>query len=1753
MNPIPQNKTLLGYIEYWSTQSQNKAFINLPSRGEEYVCYDYEEFYGKICNVASYLSEHFKPGERMLLLASKNEQFMLSFLGCMLAGLVPVPCNCPREGAKQWSRLAAIIEDADVSAILGENDYLDKMFVWIKSQSFYQGHIKKIPFEGLVKSKNTIEKPWLDLAGHESDIAFIQYTSGSTGSPKGVMVTHDNLVKNMELIRQSFCLGQDSVSVSWLPLFHDMGLISVLSVLYSGGSNVLMLPINFIRHPLKWLEVATEFKATHLGGPNFAYEHLLTNLSDQDIGHIDLSTVKTMFNGSEPISATVVEEFVTAFKKYGLNEDVYRPCYGMAEVTLLATISDIGLRYVEKTNDGRIKVLDKAKLGAHVSCGSTDQWVQCRIVDPNTFEICKEGQEGEIWLSDDSISPGYWNKGDVNELTFGVELKGCQQRRYLRTGDLGFVHDKQLYVTNRIKDVIIIRGRNYYAQDIERAAAISHDGLHFGGVYAFAINSEHGELLTVLCEVSNKDLKSFNLQNVSRLIKREVAETFEINVEQVLFVTQRSLPKTSSGKKQRSLAKQMFCDNNLQFIKFDKDQAPHTPTITPTIEDNDFRTLIEVIANTLKIEVTQINCNCSLIELGMDSLKAALLSREIENVFGVEVNSYDLISCDDVVALNSFIQSIENKGNTQSLIPTVKNALYEPFELTDMQQAYFVGSKEMYNHGGHSLHTYLEIDGDIDIGRFIDSWSEIIKRHPIMRAQLTSDSKQQILSDAQDFHPIVNDFSDLSLEIRNAQLSEIRDQMANQSFELTKWPFFDIRFSILSNALTRLHLSIDGIFLDFRSFQLLFNQVIQRYQGKVSHFQQPPLQFSDYLSFLEGVKRSAQYAESIDFWKEKIRSLPAAPKLPLTSQKKATSGHRIERKQLHLSIDQLNNIDRFSKQFEVTKAAIMLAAFSEVISRWSENKHFTLNVPLFNRPTGRNDFNATLGNFSSFLLIESDHSEPSNFITRAKAIQEEMHRCLRHSQVSGIEVVRLLTRETGQVLENGFPVVFTHLPSGIEEWDVGLLSDIEDNLGIINYNITRTPQVWLDNQIWYTSKGITINWDSVAHLFPDRLVDDMFSVYRDILFALANSEDSWTTTESLYQIPCTDPAKTDCDFIDASLLPAQSVLQKIVDNVNTHPEKAAIVFEEKETTYQELLQSALTLSAELSRLDALEGNEPIVAIAIAKSDLQVVSALGILFAGGAYVPIDTSLPHSRIQYMLENCQCNTVITTKADTTSLYDELGCKTVFVEDLLAGGLARFASPVFPQDEKLAMVIYTSGTTGKPKAVMVEHGNLNHLVASTNLLWEINNTDACLAVTNLFHDLATYDIFGLLAAGGKIVMPTPEQRRDPSQWHSLMNTHGVTFFNSVPSAFEMYLSYLKGCQQGPSKHLRTVALAGDWISIDLVRELQSHSADISLICSGGPTETTVFNIWHKISKPASDYEKIPYGKPYPNNHYTIVDANGRECPLYVVGEMVCSGVHVSRGYLNNPQASLQSFFVSEEDNQSRCYRTGDMGYKSSDGNVYIVGRKDNQVKIHGYRIELDEIEFTVERELPFIDRCIAKVIGENNNRTLVLFYALNQAGSNDQNQRRLLETKDANIIEKNPDSQTVMEIKRSISNHLPVQMVPKRYFEVDAFPLTQNGKVDRSKLLVSDVQKEVNVQIVSKVSDTEQKLLSLWRTELGNNDINIDDNFFAVGGDSVKLVNLHAKIASSFSVEIKLVDLFGLFCVRDLAAFIDQCPKSE
>ncbi|MEQ9355861.1 AMP-binding protein [Coleofasciculus chthonoplastes] len=698
---LSQVPTLVNLVRYQAQHQPHKLAYRFLSDGvTESDQLTYQELDRQACAIAAYLQSITKPGERALMLYPPGLEFITAFLGCLYAQVIAVPIYPPRSN-HHLARFTSVIKDSQATLILTTTSILEK--VKNKYSSFFEElrltEVKWVITENLAAS---LARDWQETIIDKDILAFLQYTSGSTGTPKGVMVSHGSLIHNEQMIKLAFQNDETEIYVSWLPLFHDMGLIgNVLQSLYLGVSCNLMPPVAFLQKPIHWLQAISHYRATVSGGPNSAYDLCVRKITPEQCHDLDLSSWKIAFNGSEPIQAKTIQQFSEKFAPYGFSPQAFYPCYGMAEATLFISGS-------RKTEPPVLQPIDETALQQHqvellkdesevsktiVGCGR-NFFEQMKIVDPQTKIQCQEQQVGEIWVAGSSVTQGYWNREELTKETFQAYLADSGEGSFLRTGDLGFIHDGELFVTGRLKDLIIIRGRNHYPQDIESTVEKSHPALRASCGAAFAIEQGGTEKLVVVQEVERTHLRKLKEEEVFAAIRRSISEIHELQVQSIILLKTASIPKTSSGKIQRHACKQGFLEDNLAVIAVWNANNPvsgavpqmaHAPAPTTVLDIQQW--MISWLAQALQLTPQQIDPQRPFADYGLDSVIAVELVEQLGRWLGKEIEITLVWNFPSIADAAAYLAHYNPYTSQLFTTETVSNkGVQQPSELADMEQ-----------------------------------------------------------------------------------------------------------------------------------------------------------------------------------------------------------------------------------------------------------------------------------------------------------------------------------------------------------------------------------------------------------------------------------------------------------------------------------------------------------------------------------------------------------------------------------------------------------------------------------------------------------------------------------------------------------------------------------------------------------------------------------------------------------------------------------------------------------------------------------------------------------------------------------------------------------------------------------------------------------------------------------------------------------------------------------------------------------
>jgi amino acid adenylation domain-containing protein len=666
---------------------------------------------------------------------------------------------------------------------------------------------------------------------------------------------------------------------------------------------------------------------------------------------------------------------------------------------------------------------------------------------------------------------------------------------------------------------------------------------------------------------------------------------------------------------------------------------------------------------------------------------------------------------------------------------------------------------------------------------------------------------------------------------------------------------------------------------------------------------------------------------------------------------------------------------------------LLISAFSRVLGRWSKSRRFTLNLTLFNRLPIHEQVEALVGDFTSLTLLEID-SGGESLVSFARSIQAQLWSDMEHRYFDGVEVLRLLNRQAHSGKPVLMPVVFTSalgLGGRHGENRIGPLARaLSPSAAEENFSITQTSQVWLDNVVSEAGGALTITWDALEELFPAGVLDAMFAAYRQLLEGLATGALKMTDVCEV-ALPEEQAERRRAVNSTHAELPDLLLQNLFREQVRRRPHAPAVISGELTLDYEGLNRYANAI-ARLLKDRSARPNE-LVAVVMTKGWEQVAAVMGILYSGAAYLPIDGGLPEERIAMLLAQGEARIALTQTDVERRLSWLSGVEVIAVDGGCIDRDSKAAETISPaRPEDLAYVIFTSGSTGVPKGVMIDHRGAVNTVVDVNRRFRVGEGDRVLGLSSLSFDLSVYDIFGVLGAGGTLVLPDRSLERDAAHWADLVARHGVTIWNTVPILAQLYADELaKAPRARAGKSLRLVLLSGDWIPLQLPERLRAHCPDALLVSLGGATEASIWSNFHVIDGIDGAWTSIPYGKPLANQRFHVLGEDLAACPDWVAGTLYIAGEGLAKGYWRDEEKTRWSFLYHPV-TRERLYRTGDLGLYWPDGTLEFLGREDTQVKVRGHRIELGEIE-AVLSQYERIAGAAVVARGERSDRRIVAY----------------------------------------------------------------------------------------------------------------------------------------------------------------------
>ncbi|MEU6562853.1 amino acid adenylation domain-containing protein [Nocardia nova] len=888
-------------------------------------------------------------------------------------------------------------------------------------------------------------------------------------------------------------------------------------------------------------------------------------------------------------------------------------------------------------------------------------------------------------------------------------------------------------------------------------------------------------------------------------------------------------------------------------------------------------------------------------------------------------------------------------------------AAHEPFPLTPVQQAYLIGRDPTYPYGGVACASYLEISYvGTDPGTVEKAWNALVRRHDMLRATVSTDGYQQIAATAPHYEIPVTDVRGKDRTEVDAVLDRQRDALVGPTGGTDTWPLFALRTTRTDTACI-LHLVVELLVVDAASIQLLLaelDELVHASGDDTVLRPAPEIGFRDYVLGAQQLRNGSRYQRDRAYWQERIDTLPAAPELPVqhTDGDAANADPGFDRLHHLLPAAALKGLADTAIAHGLTPSGAVLAAYAETIGRWSRKRRFTLNLPVFNRMPVHDDIGAVIGDFTSVNLLGIDLDEQNTFADRARAIAAQLFTDLDHRLFDGVEVLSELTRRAGNPVL--MPVVFTSTLAGQD-------ADGRKQHGRILRGITRTPQVWLDCQVTPYDDGLMIAWDVRRGVLAGDTAADAFAAFVNLVERLVDTTEAWT--EQYPVALSSEQRKRRDSYNDTAADTAPRTLhRRILDRADIDPEAPAVIHRDDVIGFAELRRRVGAVAAALRESGVRPGDR--VAILMEKGPEQVVAVLAVTAVGAAYVPIAIGQPMARRERIIERAGIEVALTQSRLHDADEIPTAVRPIAVD--LSRGIGTVPE-IADDPDAPAYVIYTSGSTGEPKGVVVTHRAAANTIDDIDERFALTPRDRVLGVASLAFDLSVWDIFGVLAAGGAVVLPEQDRAADPSHWLELVRRHSVTLWNSVPGQLQMLLDVVDSTPDARAESLRLVLLSGDWIPLDLPDRMRAHHPDAAVVGLGGATEAAIWSIHHPVDRIDPRWRSIPYGIPLRNQSMHVLDAALQDCPEHVTGEIYIGGAGLAEEYLGDEELTAQRF-IRHPRSGARLYRTGDLGRFHPDGRLEFLGREDTQVKIRGHRVELGEVESALRRHPAVADAAV-------------------------------------------------------------------------------------------------------------------------------------------------------------------------------------
>lgn len=1701
MHHEPCLTTALDLLRHRATTHANQIGFTFLKDGEvEEARLTYAELDLRAQAIAAWLQRHGASQRRVLLLHRPGLEYLAGFFGCLYAGATAVPAYPPKT-PQMLRQLQAIAADAGARIALTD----DQVLAQVAASPAAAG----LQWVSTEQISTDTAAGWVppDLTG--DSVAFLQYTSGSTGTPKGVMVSHGNLLHNATGCAAFMKLAATDREVGWMPLYHDLGLITmVICPIYAGFPSVIMSPDAFMQRPMRWLEAMSRYQATLAGSPNFGYDLAALKSTPEQRAALDLCAWRVAFNGAEAVRAETLQRFAALFGPAGFRPEAFAAGYGLAESTLIVTAGKCGaapiVRGVSRAalEQNRVAAPDGDEQ-VLVGCGTALPGMRVRIVHPERCTALSTGEVGEIWVEGASVARGYWNRPDATAQAFGGHLADTGEGPFLRTGDLGFLDERgELFITGRIKELIIVRGRNHYPADIEKSAQSAAAALMPGAGAAFTVEAE-GEERLVLAQEVKPDFAG-DAAGAMAAVREAVSRNHELSLYAVLLVQPGGLPRTMSGKVQRFGARAAYLAGTLPTVAADTGAAPDEIT-ADTPSDTTVGAICAMVAAALKQPVAGIDPARSLSAYGLDSLAAVELTHQVEQRFGVALPLAFLLEGPSVAQVAARISAQAAAG--EPAVATETGA--GDYPVSHGQASMWFLYRMAPESAAYNIARAVRFLSPVDAAAWRRAVQRLVDRHPALRTTFHDGPEgpiQRVHARAEAY--VVTEAAPADLEAR-LEAESLRP------FDLERGPLLRSHLFQMADGTTVSHLSVHHIIADLWSLTIFMQELGALYDaevsGKAAELAPVAGQYTAHVQAQRSMLESEDGERLLGYWNERLSG--ELPVLGLLTDRPRPTVQTYAGGSRSLALDPALSaaITKLGRRHGATPFATLLALYQAFLHRYTGQTDLIVGSPTAGR--NRAELAGVLGYFVNPVAFRTQVAGEERFVELLSRVKETVVSGLAHAAypfpllVEKLQVARDASRTP--IYQTMFVLQRAHRKQELN----GLALAEPGSRSHMGSLVMEALPVWqqaatCDLTLFAAEVegSYRLSLEYNTDLFDATTIDRMLAHFQVMLAGAVAAPDTPV---------CRLPLMTEAEQAQvlhewnrtAADYPIHSTLAQLFERqAALTPEAPAVA---GSFTFAELNRRANRLAHHLRGLGV--GPDVLVGVCMERTPDLLVALLAVLKAGGAYLPLDPAYPRERLGFMLSDAAVP-VLLTQSHLTDRLPEHGAQVIC--DLAVDGPDTNPAPqAGPQN--LAYVIYTSGSTGRPKGAMIDHRGL------VNYLWWAKSAYLAEAGggapvhSSISFDLTVTSLWTPLIAGRPVQL-VGEAEGIEGLAGSLQEPGGFGLVKLTPAHVELISQQLTPAQA--ARGAGALVIGGEALSPETIAFWRKAAPDTALINEYGPTETVVGCCVYWV-KPGDRFQgSIPIGRPIANTYLYILDRQLQPVPVGVPGELYIGGHGVCRGYLNRPELTAERF-VTDPFHGGRMYKTGDLCRYLADGNIDFLGRMDEQVKLRGFRIELGEIEAGLAAH-PQVATAAAVVRDTEAGKQLVAY-----------------------VVPRTGAEIDVPALKAHLRDRVPEYMVPTAFVTLAALPLSPNGKVDRKALPAPAVAATDSRAACAPRNTAEERLTAIWADVLRRPVTSIHHNFFELGGDSILSIQVVSR-AQQVGLKLTPRDLFQHPTIAGLAA---------